>query len=223
MPSIQENNADVYGGRRRRPLTECTGSMSAFGSIAGDADHNIVVLAGHDAIQCLERRYDFELRTPREVSPETTESFGDIVCLIDVIENHDTHTVLYYPFEAPDPDTDKLHMGDMMGVRTCLARGAGSLWPMAWHRCSRFVIPWIRRQPVDRLVDTVIRRRTRKIATDVHSWSSVLCCSASPDGCRRPLPLPTLKIRRFQRLSEQFLVEHRHRNQRTARFSTWPN
>jgi len=44
-----------------------------------------------------------------------------------------------------------------------------------------------------------------------------------PDGRRRPLTLPTFKIRRLKRLSEQFLVEHRHRNQRTAHFSNWLN
>ena len=44
-----------------------------------------------------------------------------------------------------------------------------------------------------------------------------------PDGRRRPLTLPTFNIRRLKRLSEQFLVEHEHQNQRTAHFSNWLN
>ena len=42
-----------------------------------------------------------------------------------------------------------------------------------------------------------------------------------PNGRRRPLTLLTFNIRCLKRLSEQFLVEHRHQNQRTAHFLSW--
>jgi len=43
--------------------------------------------------------------------------------------------------------------------------------------------------------------------------------SERPDGRRRLLTLPTFNIRRVERLSEKFLLEHGHQNQRTAHFS----
>lgn len=42
-----------------------------------------------------------------------------------------------------------------------------------------------------------------------------------PNGRHRPLTLPTFNIHRLKHLSQQFLVEHEHYNQRTAHFSNW--
>jgi len=44
-----------------------------------------------------------------------------------------------------------------------------------------------------------------------------------PNGRCRPLSLPTFKICRIQRLSEQFWQQHEQLKPRTARFSNWLN
>ena len=76
------------------------------------------MFAGHDSFQYIERRYDFELRTPTGISPDAAESFEDIAGLVDVIEEHDIHTVLYDPFEAPDPETDVPQMVELLMENT---------------------------------------------------------------------------------------------------------
>ncbi len=90
----------------------------AFESLSEDADRDIAVLAGHGAFQYLERRYEFELRTPVGISPDAAESFEDIAGLIEIIEEHNIHTVLYDPFEAPDPGVDIPQMVDMIFENT---------------------------------------------------------------------------------------------------------
>ena len=106
LVELDPDNADHYEENAAAYTDRMDEVDEAFESLAADAERDVAVFAGHDSFQYLERRYDFELRTPVGISPDAAESFEDIAGLIDVIEEHDIHTVLYDPFEAPDPETD---------------------------------------------------------------------------------------------------------------------
>jgi len=118
LVELDPENADAYEENAAAYTDRMDEVHEAFESLAEDADRDIAVLAGHDSFQYLERRYDFELRTPVGISPDATESFEDIAGLIEIIEEHDIHTVLYDPFEAPDPETDVPQMIDVIFENT---------------------------------------------------------------------------------------------------------
>lgn len=102
-----EENHDAYVER----MAEVDG---AFEDLSDAAEREVAVFAGHDSFQYIERRYGFDLRTPTGISPDAAESFEDVSGLVDVIEDHDIHTVLYDPFEAPDPETDVPQMVELL-------------------------------------------------------------------------------------------------------------
>ena len=64
---------------------------------------DVAIFAGHDSFGYLEARYDFDLRTPTGVTPDADVSFSDIEDLVEVADTHGIDTVLYDPFEAPQP------------------------------------------------------------------------------------------------------------------------
>ncbi len=99
-----------------------------FEELAENAERDVAVLAAHDAFGYLEHRYGFELRTPVGISPDAAESFDDVSGLIDVIEAHDIETVLYDPFEAPNPGEDYPQMVDLLFEHTDI-EGAEPLSP----------------------------------------------------------------------------------------------
>ena len=89
-----------------------------FVELAENAERNVAVLAAHDSFGYLEDRYGFELRTPTGVSPNADVAFNDISGLIDTIEAHDIDTVLYDPFEAPNPGEDLPQMVEVLFEHT---------------------------------------------------------------------------------------------------------
>jgi zinc transport system substrate-binding protein len=90
----------------------------AFDGLVEAAERDVAVLAGHDSFGYLERRYGFELHTPVGVSPDAAESFEDVSGVIETIEEHDIETVLYDPFEAPDPPDDLPQMVEVIFEHT---------------------------------------------------------------------------------------------------------
>ena len=118
LVELDPENADAYEENTTTYIARMNEVDEAFESLAADADRDVAVLAGHDAFQYLERRYDFELRTPVGISPDAAESFEDIAGLIDTIEERDIQTVLYDPFEAPDPGVDMPQMVDVLFENT---------------------------------------------------------------------------------------------------------
>ena len=115
---LDPGNADAYEENADAYTDRMNDVDEAFESLAEDAERDVAVLAGHGAFQYLERRYDFELRTPVGVSPDAAESFEDVAGLIDTIEERDIHTVLYDPFEAPDSGVDTPQMVDVIFENT---------------------------------------------------------------------------------------------------------
>jgi len=114
LVELDPEHADAYEANHDAYVERMNEVDAAFEEIAADADREVAVFAGHDSFQYLERRYDFELRTPTGVSPDAAESFEDVAGLVDVIEKRDIHTVLYDPFEAPDPETDVPQMVELL-------------------------------------------------------------------------------------------------------------
>ena len=106
-----QENADAYNERLDSVHRQ-------FEELAENAERDVAVLAAHDAFGYLEHRYGFELRTPVGISPDAAESFDDVSGLIDVIETHGIETVLYDPFEAPNPGEDYPQMVDLLFEHT---------------------------------------------------------------------------------------------------------
>jgi zinc transport system substrate-binding protein len=91
---------------------------SSFETLADEADRDVAVFAGHDSFGYLESRYGFELHTPSGVSPDAAESFEDISDIIELIGEEGIETVLYDPFEAPDPTGDPPQMVEVIFEHT---------------------------------------------------------------------------------------------------------
>ncbi|MEF8778273.1 MAG: zinc ABC transporter substrate-binding protein [Natronomonas sp.] len=90
----------------------------AFQTLTANAERDVAVFAGHDSFEYVERRYGFELHTPVAISPDAAESFDDISETIELIETHDIETVLYDPFEAPNPTEDLPQMVEVIFEHT---------------------------------------------------------------------------------------------------------
>ncbi len=78
----------------------------AFEELVSEAELDVAVYVAHDAFQYVEERYGFELETPVGVTPDAAESLEDISKLGQTIEEHEIDTILFDPFEAPNPDED---------------------------------------------------------------------------------------------------------------------
>ena len=89
-----------------------------FEELSENAERNVAVLAAHDSFGYIENRYGFELRTPTGVSPNADVAFDDISGLIDIVETQGIDTVLYDPFEAPNPGEDLPQMVDVLFEHT---------------------------------------------------------------------------------------------------------
>lgn len=94
-----EENASAY-------IERIQGVHEAFEVMAEEAELDVGVAVAHNAFQYLEDRYGFELRTPVGVTPDAVESIDDIARLAQTIETHEIDTILYDPFESPNPGED---------------------------------------------------------------------------------------------------------------------
>ena len=77
-----------------------------FEQVVEEAELDVAVYVAHDAFQYVEQRYGFELRTPVGVTPDAAESIEDVAELAKLIEEGRIDTILFDPFEAPNPDED---------------------------------------------------------------------------------------------------------------------
>lgn len=106
LGSLDGANAETYRENGEAYAEELTQVDAAFEALMADAELDVAVHTGHDSFGYLEDRYGFELRTPVGVSPDAVESFDDVADLATVIDEHGIETILYDPFEAPDPEQD---------------------------------------------------------------------------------------------------------------------
>lgn len=91
-----ESNAAAYVDRLETVDQE-------FQELTDNAKRDVAVFVGHDSFQYIEHRYGFELKTPVGISPDASESFGDIADLVELIDEENIDTILYDPFESPNP------------------------------------------------------------------------------------------------------------------------
>ncbi|WP_049927123.1 metal ABC transporter substrate-binding protein [Halopiger goleimassiliensis] len=73
-----------------------------FEQLVAEANHDTVVLAGHDSFTYLEERYGFEIHTPIGVSPQEEPDHADISETIELIDEAGIDTILYDAFDAPE-------------------------------------------------------------------------------------------------------------------------
>lgn len=90
-----EDNAAAYKER----LDELD---EQFRNVFDDADHDTVVVAGHDSYTYLEDRYGFEVHTPSGVSPHDTPNTTDIADTIELIDDRGIDTILRDYFGSPN-------------------------------------------------------------------------------------------------------------------------
>jgi zinc transport system substrate-binding protein len=114
LGELDEDNADLYEENAAEYTDRMAEVDTQFEELAENAERDVAVLAGHDSFQYLEERYGFEIRTPVGISPDAAESSEDVSELIQVVEEHDIDTILYDPFETPNPDEDVPQMVDVL-------------------------------------------------------------------------------------------------------------
>ena len=118
LVEVDPDNADEYESN----ATDYTEQLQSVGeqirAVVDDAELDVAVFAGHNSFRYLERRYGFTLETPVGISPNATESLDDIAGLIETIEANDVETVLYDPFEAPDPEESLPQMVELIFENT---------------------------------------------------------------------------------------------------------
>lgn len=103
LVAIDEGNEDRYRENAAAYQEELAAVHQSLRETIDEAALDVAVFAGHDSFQYLESRYDFELQTPTGVTPDADVGFSDVEDLVDVIDAEGIDTVLYDPFEAPDP------------------------------------------------------------------------------------------------------------------------
>ncbi|MES3517154.1 MAG: zinc ABC transporter substrate-binding protein [Natronomonas sp.] len=118
LAAVDPDNAEVYEENAADYTDRMESVHEEFEELSREAELDVAVFAGHDSFRYLERRYGFDLHTPVGISPNAAESFEDISNTIEVVERHGIDTVLYDPFEAPDPDNDVPQMVEVLFENT---------------------------------------------------------------------------------------------------------
>jgi len=104
LGEVDPDNAELYEENATAYNERLEAVDRQFEELLENASRDVAVFAGHDSYQYVEQRYGFELYTPVGISPDAAESFEDISGMVDLVEEYDVDTVLYDPFESPDPD-----------------------------------------------------------------------------------------------------------------------
>ncbi|RQH03153.1 metal ABC transporter solute-binding protein, Zn/Mn family [Natrarchaeobius oligotrophus] len=104
LARIDPDNAETYEENAAAYADRLAAVDDQLEELAAEADRDVAVLAGHDSFQYIEHRYGFELHTPVGISPDAAETESDIAETIEIVEEHDIETILYDPFETPNPD-----------------------------------------------------------------------------------------------------------------------
>lgn len=109
--SEYRENAEAYNERLESVHQQ-------FEALTENAQRDVAVFAAHDSFAYIENRYGITIHTPVGISPDAAESFDDVSGLIEIIETNDIDTVLYDPFEAPNPEEDYPQMIDVLFEHT---------------------------------------------------------------------------------------------------------
>jgi zinc transport system substrate-binding protein len=114
LAEIDEENAESYEENAVAYTERLEAVHGEFEALSEDAERQVAVFAGHDSYGYIEDRYGFELHTPVGIAPDDAESLDDVAGMIEVVEEHDIETILYDPFESPDPDEEVPQMVELI-------------------------------------------------------------------------------------------------------------
>lgn len=118
LGEIDPDNADAYEANAAAYIDEIEQLESDLAALVAGGDTNHVVFAGHHSFGYVANRYNLEFHTPVGIAPDAEVTQSDVSGLIRVIQEHDLDTVLYDPFEAPDPDHEVPPMVDVIVEET---------------------------------------------------------------------------------------------------------
>ena len=99
LVDIDSDNADSYATNGDEYRAQLDQLDQSFADTLGDADSDVVFVAGHNAFQYLESRYGFRVETLTNISPDDRPTPEDIEQAQSLIEEHDLQYVLTDPLE----------------------------------------------------------------------------------------------------------------------------
>lgn len=114
LADMDPDHAEDYAANAEAYISEIEAVEDQITQLVDEADHNHVVFAGHHSFGYVANRYNIQFHTPVGVSPDAEVTHEDVSGLIRVINDYDLDTVLYDPFEAPDPDEELPPMVDVL-------------------------------------------------------------------------------------------------------------
>ncbi|ERH00415.1 MAG: ABC-type metal ion transport system, periplasmic component/surface adhesin, partial [Halonotius sp. J07HN6] len=94
LVDIDSDNADTYATNADDYRARLDQLDRSFTDTLGDADSDVVFVAGHNAFQYLESRYGFRVETLTNISPDDRPTPEDIAQAQSLIEEHDLQYVL---------------------------------------------------------------------------------------------------------------------------------
>ncbi|RQG90242.1 zinc ABC transporter substrate-binding protein [Natrarchaeobius halalkaliphilus] len=114
LADVDPDNATVYEEHAATYTDRLADVDRQFEELVEEASRDVAVLAGHDSFQYIEHRYEFDIHTPVGISPDAAETESDISETIRVVDEHGIDTILYDPFETPNPDEDVPQMVELL-------------------------------------------------------------------------------------------------------------
>ena len=106
LADIDPDNEETYRANAETYIERMESVHEQFEALATEANRDVVIFVGHDSFGYIDARYDFDIHTPVGISADEVETSGDIAELVELVETHEIETVLYDPFETPNPDDD---------------------------------------------------------------------------------------------------------------------
>ena len=104
LAEFDPDNADTYRDNAAEYVDRLDEVNREFETLAANATRDVVIFAGHDSFGYIDARYDFDIETSVGIGADGGETSEDLTRLVTLVEDHDIDTVLYDPFETPDPD-----------------------------------------------------------------------------------------------------------------------
>lgn len=114
LADVDPEHAAAYHSNAEDYIAQIDELHAAIEETVSRGSIETVVFAGHHAFGYIADRYGIEFHTPVGVSPDADVTLSDVSNLAQVIESNDIDTVLYDPFEAPDPDQELPPMVDVL-------------------------------------------------------------------------------------------------------------
>ncbi|WP_254862697.1 metal ABC transporter solute-binding protein, Zn/Mn family [Halovivax gelatinilyticus] len=106
LSEVDPDNEGTYRENAEDYQSRVADVHDQFKALETEATRDVALFIGHDSFGYIDARYDFDIHTSVGISADADETGADVAELVELIETHDIETVLYDPFETPNPDTD---------------------------------------------------------------------------------------------------------------------